>query len=234
MKNRPPSLSRRRCLACLLAVPLGACGDAHSLDAFGPALGAAAPLPTDLSIAWLPAPMARFATLLVEAGRRHGVDPETLAIVALVESGGWAAARSPSGARGLMQVMPATGRAIAAERGIDDHATKKLLEPAYNVDFGSWYLGQQLMRFGTGDAVESVERAAAAYNGGPGRLRRHLDDGASLSDETLRYRGWVGQMWQERRGHRSKTFETWREAGGWRLLAKAEREMANAAVGKGP
>ncbi len=177
-----------------------------------------------LDIAWLPPTVHRHAEHFIAAGRAHGVDPEMLAIVALVESGGWIRARSPSGARGLMQVMPATANVIARDRGLSDHDHDRLFEAPYNVDFGAWYLAAQLARFGTADGDESVELAAAAYNGGPGRLARHLDGQAELSDQTRRYKHWVRAMWTERRRDRSETFEAWRRAGGDRLLAKARDE----------
>ncbi|HHH27568.1 MAG TPA: lytic transglycosylase domain-containing protein [Polyangiaceae bacterium] len=193
--------------------------------ATSPAPPRSAPRATRVAIAWLPAPVARFSSAFEAAGRRHGVDAELLAIIALVESGGWSAAQSPSGARGLMQIMPSTGRIIADERVIDRPTKTGLLVPETSVDFGAWYLARQLERFGTGDLDASVELAAAAYNGGPTHLSRHLDDGATLAAQTARYRRWVGGMWHERRQARSETFRAWLEAGGERLLARGEAEM---------
>jgi soluble lytic murein transglycosylase-like protein len=170
--------------------------------------------------------VARFSALFERAGRDHGVDPELLAIVSLVESGGWSGARSPSGARGLMQIMPTTGRIIAQERSLEDPATGALLRPSTNVDFGAWYLARQLERFGGGDADASVELAAAAYNGGPTHLTDHLTKGTPLAAQTARYRAWVGGMWRERRQPHSATLAAWLEAGGDRLLARGQAEMA--------
>lgn len=178
-----------------------------------------------MRIAWLPEPVGRFSPIFERAGHVHGVDPELLAIVALVESGGWSRARSPSGARGLMQIMPATGRIIAGERSLEAPEPAGLIETAVNVDFGAWYLARQLERFGSGEPDESVELAAAAYNGGPTHLTRHLSDGAPLAAQTARYRRWVGGMWRERRAARSATFRAWLDAGGGRLLARGQAEM---------
>ncbi len=179
-----------------------------------------------LRIPWLPAPLQRFANHFQKAAVRHGVDPEMLAIVSLVESGGFTEAVSSAGAVGLMQIMPATGRDIAARRGIADHHTDKLRDPAYNIDFGAWYLARQLETFGTDDEVQSVGRAAAAYNGGPGRLRRHLDTRAQLPASTERYRRWVRKMWLERRRPNSGAYDSWLAAGGHRLLAQAAEQMS--------
>jgi len=184
-----------------------------------------APIRLSVDIAWLPPSVAQHEALLVEAGSHHQIDPELLAIVTLVESGGYPGARSPSGARGLMQIMPATGRAIAGERSLDDYQHDALYGPNYNIDFGAWYLAKQLRDFATGDAGDSVERAAAAYNGGPGRLRRHLEGDGGLSDETRRYRSWVRRMWEQRRTRRSTAYQQWYDAGGERLVARAMDAM---------
>ena len=184
-----------------------------------------------VDIAWLPDTVERHRQLFVRYGRLHRVDPAILAIITLVESGGWVRAQSPSGARGLMQVMPATGKIIASERGLPGHRRDKLFEPDYGVDLGAWYLAQQLASFGTGEREGSVALAAAAYNGGPGRLRRHLDSGVALSDQTERYVHWVRSMWRERHQPESPTYAEWYEAGGYRLVERARAEMRAAREG---
>ena len=98
-----------------------------------------------------------FAAELNAAAQRHGVDPRLLAAVARAESGYDPSARSPAGAQGLMQIMPAT----AAELGVDP------FDPAQAADGAARYLAQQLSSFG------STELALAAYNAGPGNVRRY-------------------------------------------------------------
>jgi soluble lytic murein transglycosylase len=152
------------------------------------------------------------------------VDPELLAIVALVESGGDPSAGSSAGARGLMQVMPATASEIARERGIRDFDADRLTDPGLSIDFGAYYLAQMLRRFGRPsdpDWLESVTLAASAYNGGPNLVSRWVDGLASLPEETQRYRNWVGGMWAERREAQSPTYEAWLAAGGRRLVDPA-------------
>lgn len=180
-------------------------------------------VPTAISIAWLPDPVRRWEPLFLEAGAAHRVDPELLAIIALVESGGNAAIYSPAGATGLMQVMPGTGADIARIRGLAGFTADALLVPETNVDFGAWYLAQQLKAFGKADDpdwTESVMLAAAAYNGGPGRVATYLR-GGSLPAESARYREYVGGMWRERGDAASPTFERWMAAGGDHLVARA-------------
>jgi len=177
------------------------------------------------SIRWLPPSVSRFARLIDEASFRHGVDANLIAIVVLVESGGDPMATSPAGAMGLMQIMPATGRDIAARRGITTHADVRLFDPAYNIDLGAWYLARQIERFWTGHPDSTVDRAAAAYNGGPRRLAEHLDQGAPLPLETRQYQGWVGGMWRERFLPASNAYGAWWNAGGERLVTTANRSV---------
>lgn len=219
----------------LISCALAACGQTDTVTNAPKAVASAAPsapkaIPSapKITIRWLPATVARLAPKIEAAADTHGVDANLLAIITIVESGGWTKAKSPSGAMGLMQVMPATANHIASERGISDHERDKLNEPSYNLDFGAWYIGRQLQVFATADLDDSVDRAAAAYNGGPGSLTRHLDDGAALSDETTRYRAWVTGMWKERHADTSATLGRWIQAGGHRLLSRAEAEMPNA------
>jgi beta-lactamase regulating signal transducer with metallopeptidase domain len=152
---------------------------------------------TDVST-WLPATVTRWMPTFVDAGARHGVDPNLLAIVTMLESRGDPDAKSPTGAVGLMQIMPATGTRIAAERGLAEVDVDTLRDPKVNVDFGAWYLAAQLKTFGTpNDPERSVELAAAAYNGGPACVRAYLEQGTPLPEETAGYKDRVLAMWKE-------------------------------------
>jgi soluble lytic murein transglycosylase len=73
-------------------------------------------------------------------------------------------ARSPAGARGLMQIMPSTGRLIARQQRRRGYRTYQLLDPKTNIDMGTFYLRDMLNRFNDNYAM-----ATAAYNAGPGR-----------------------------------------------------------------
>jgi soluble lytic murein transglycosylase-like protein len=164
-----------------------------------------------LSVPWLPAELLQHEAALTEAAQRHGVDPDLVAIVTLVESLGDPEAQSPGGAQGLMQLMPSTAASIAAERQLVGHTLKRLLEPAYNLDLGAWYLARQLATFGAGASGErSVELAAVAYNAGPRMARAYLEGSATLWPETARYRDLVVGMWNERAQPESPTYAAWR------------------------
>lgn len=72
-------------------------------------------------------------------------------------------ARSGVGARGMMQLMPATASLVARKLG-EAHSVDRLSEASYNMRLGSVYLGQMVNSFSG-----SYIMAAAAYNAGPGR-----------------------------------------------------------------
>ena len=72
-------------------------------------------------------------------------------------------ARSSPGARGMMQLMPATAALVARQLG-ESHSTDRLSDPVYNMRLGSTYLGSMVDTFSG-----SYVMAAAAYNAGPGR-----------------------------------------------------------------
>ncbi len=82
------------------------------------------------------------------------------------ESGFDPAAKSRSGARGLMQIMPATGKEVARRLGMS-FTTQRLFEPEYSLRLGTTYFRQMLGIFDN-----RVELALAGYNGGPGRIGR--------------------------------------------------------------
>jgi hypothetical protein len=183
---------------------------------------ASLPLPV-----WLPPSVRRWDAPINTAAQRHGIDPALLAIILLVESGGWSQAESPAGAFGLAQLMPATAAEISAAAG-HGGSPDAWRDPMVNIDLGAAYLAAQSRAFAAdarGDARERIRLTAAAYNGGPGTLRRSLDGwGADLPTETKRYQRWVVGMWDERMAAHSAHFDEWRAAGGERLLSAADAE----------
>ncbi len=162
-----------------------------------------------IAIRWMPESVAAHEAAIVGAANRHDLNPDLVAIVVLLESRGNPKAKSPTGARGLMQLMPKTAETIASQRGLADHAEEQLDEPAYNLDLGAWYLGQQLERFGklVETEAEAVAWAAAAYNGGPGAAAAALRGEAELSDETTRYQAMTRTLWAERRAATSSVVQ---------------------------
>ena len=130
----------------------------------------------------------QFAGIVDSAARRHGVDPDLVHAVIAVESGYRASAQSPAGAQGLMQLMPSTQRDL----GVSD-----AFDPRENVDAGVAYLRRLTDEFGT-------VLALAAYNAGPGAVRRH--NGIPPYEQTHAYvRAVLDQAAEEDVGSRDRT-----------------------------
>ncbi|SPF79900.1 lytic transglycosylase domain-containing protein [Pseudoprimorskyibacter insulae] len=78
---------------------------------------------------------------------------------------------SGAGARGLMQLMPGTAQEVSGKLGLDYSQGKLLSDPMYNATLGSAYLAELAERY-QGNAV----LIAAAYNAGPSRPDRWMED----------------------------------------------------------
>ncbi|MEM9870376.1 MAG: lytic transglycosylase domain-containing protein [Pseudomonadota bacterium] len=98
--------------------------------------------------------------------------PEMSLAIARRESEFDPGVQSGAGARGLMQIMPATGREVA--RNLDraaEHSTERLIsDPVYNAELGSAYLSTL-----AGQYRGNVVLMSVAYNAGPGRANRWID-----------------------------------------------------------
>lgn len=84
-------------------------------------------------------------------------------------------ARSHAGARGLMQLMPATAKRTAQKHKIPYRKLHQLNQPSLNIALGTAYLGEMYNRFGNNRAF-----ATAAYNAGPHRVKKWLKDRGHL------------------------------------------------------
>lgn len=98
-----------------------------------------------------------YLSMAKAAARRHGVPADLFLRLVQQESGWNAKARSNKGAYGLAQLMPATARSLGVDRE----------DPAQNLEGGAKYLKQQYLTFG------SWRLALAAYNAGPGAVKKH-------------------------------------------------------------
>jgi soluble lytic murein transglycosylase len=76
---------------------------------------------------------------------------------------------SPAGARGLMQLMPATAQEVSGQLGVGYDLGRLTADPMYNARLGTAYLARMLRAYDG-----SYVLAAAAYNAGPGRVREWL------------------------------------------------------------
>jgi soluble lytic murein transglycosylase-like protein len=113
-------------------------------------------LPFAKSIREAPAVPEQYRALVEAAAKKHGVDARLVGALIQVESAYHSKAISPKGAKGLMQLMPSTGRQYGA---LD------LLDPKINVDTGVRHLKMLLSRY-------DLPLALAAYNAGEGAVDR--------------------------------------------------------------
>lgn len=111
------------------------------------------------------------SALLHQAGAQHHLDPDLLASVVHAESDGQTHAVSRTGARGLMQLMPATAKDLGVR---DSFAAEQ------NIAGGTAYLDALLMYY-----HENIALALAAYNAGPAAVDRY--HGIPPYAETRRY-----------------------------------------------
>ena len=96
---------------------------------------------------------ADLGEMLASAGKEHNIDADLLASIVKAESGGQTRAVSRTGAKGLMQLMPGTARAM----GVADS-----FEPQQNIAGGTQYLDALLTHY-----HDNIALAVAAYNAGP-------------------------------------------------------------------
>ncbi|GAA0604748.1 lytic transglycosylase domain-containing protein [Craurococcus roseus] len=119
-----------------------------------------------------PRDFARYPLPRLQPQGGFRVDPALLYAIALQESRFDAEAVSPAGARGMMQIMPATASHITGDPSWrEPAAAKRLNDPRLSLDLGQRYV-HHLARL---DAVEgNLIRVLAAYNAGPGNLQKWL------------------------------------------------------------
>ncbi len=128
-----------------------------------------------------------YADKILENSAQNNLNPVILYGLIRRESAFNEKAHSPTGARGLMQIMPRTGRDIARHLNERWHGSNSLYNPVTNLKYGSYYYQKLLDRFDGHYAI-----ALAAYNAGPERVKRWLPQAGSIPAdiwiETIPYR----------------------------------------------
>lgn len=131
-------------------------------------------------------PLHHDASIRREAAR-NGLDPAWVAAEIRAESVFDPNARSSADARGLMQVIPATGAAIAAKIGLPWRGADTLYDADTNIAIGTAYLRQLMDRYG-GKPYQVI----AGYNAGPTPLNRWVSQRPAMDPdfwiETISYR----------------------------------------------
>ena len=152
-----------------------------------------------------------FESIVMRYASMRDLPPALIYGIIKAESAFMEDARSPAGALGLMQVMPATGRETARRIGFRFRSSRQLLEAQHNITLGSAYLQQMLRRF-----EGNIAMAAAGYNAGPHRVQAWRPDEDCLDAEL-----WIEQIpfTETRRYARRALF----------LLAMSECRMAGRA-----
>lgn len=154
--------------------------------------------------------------------RKHDLDMAWVYALIRAESAFWEDARSPAGALGLMQVMPATGRDTARRIGLNNFSTSQLLEPEYNIPIGSYYLKKMYDEF-RGNMI----LATAAYNAGPSRVKSWLPKAGCIEPDV-----WIENIpFYETRGYVKRVLSyasiyDWRLENGHRPLSQRMASVA--------
>jgi soluble lytic murein transglycosylase-like protein len=112
----------------------------------------------------------QYQSIISEASQKYGVPESLIKGIITAESAGKSTAQSSVGAKGLMQLMDGTAKALGVTNSYD---------PKQNIMAGTQYVKQQLDKFG------SVDLAIAAYNAGPGNVSKY--DGIPPFKETQSY-----------------------------------------------
>lgn len=140
------------------------------------------------SVARIPGAPVRYAAQMEAAARDYDIDPDLLRAVMHVESRGNPGAVSHKGARGLMQIMPATAKRFGVR---DPHV--ELGDPMINIRTGAAYLKTLQGHFGN-----DLELVLAAYNAGEGAVMKYgrkippyRETQGYVTSVLERYRGFV-------------------------------------------
>ena len=153
-------------------------------DYFSPPVAAVPPSGPRMSVRIPSGPKhsapGKYARLVEQAAITHRLDPALVAAVIRVESNWQPRAVSPKGARGLMQLMPATARRLGVRKSFD---------PVQNVGGGALYLSRLAERFGE----HEVEKVLAAYNAGEAAVESYK--GVPPYRETREYVRKVMALW---------------------------------------
>jgi soluble lytic murein transglycosylase len=163
--TRPAAVRHRRIVALLVVAGLLVVG-----------IGSLLPRVDD-AVQEVRLPLRHDDIIRQQAGDKD-LDPALIAAVIYAESR-FRDQTSPAGARGLMQVTPATAQEIAQRSGGTEFEQGDLADPQINISYGSWYLRWLLGRYG-----DNTRLAVAAYNAGTGNVDRWIveDPGMEIDE----------------------------------------------------
>ena len=125
----------------------------------------------------------RVSEVILEESRKRDIDPILVLAVIEVESRFQYTAVSPMGARGIMQIMPDTGKFLTETRGHEigvrpaSFRPESLDDPLLSIRLGVYYLHDLKKQF------QNLSHALIAYNCGPAEIHNRLENNLELSDE---------------------------------------------------
>lgn len=128
----------------------------------------------DFQIGFTDREKEQLAAVIFEESNKYTYDPLLIMAVILTESTFKKGQVSPVGARGIMQVMPATGRDLAMRSGMGWENSDQLFDPVINIQLGTLHLFEQIIKF------KDVKKGIIAYNLGETRLRGKLRNNKPL------------------------------------------------------
>jgi soluble lytic murein transglycosylase len=183
-----PRSRRRRWLAIAAAAALGA----------GAAIGISR-IDFEEAIREVTLPL-RHDDIIRQQAAEKNLDPALIAATIYAESRFRERAQSEAGARGLMQVTPATALEIATKSEGTEFVVDDLFDPDINIRYGTFHLRELLDRYGGNEVA-----ALAAYNAGPS----HVDEwgGSSLELDGIGFpdtRDYVEEVLDKRQEYRDK------------------------------
>jgi soluble lytic murein transglycosylase len=111
---------------------------------------------------------------IYQESQKYDTDPFLLTALIVTESSFNNWAKSRQGALGLMQIRPRTGHAMATEVNLPWEGKPTLFKPESNIALGTYYLNKLQNRF------NDVKLALEAYNHGPTKLERYIQEGKQL------------------------------------------------------
>jgi soluble lytic murein transglycosylase-like protein len=145
----------------------------------------------------------KVSTAILDECAKRNLDPMLVLAVIKIESNFRNRVESPMGARGIMQIMPETGRFLSEEllrvdglsygTFIADH----LYDPIFNIKLGVYYLDGLKRQF------RNLQLALLAYNLGPSEIQNRLDNNLYVSDA---YAASVLNVYREFKSERERLF----------------------------
>lgn len=124
--------------------------------------------------------VAQLTRVVYSESKKYGYDPLLILALILTESSLRKGQVSTMGAQGLMQVKPSVGYALSQRRGINWKGELSLFEPAFNIQLGTLYLFELILKF------KDVKKAIIAYNLGENALKLRLRHGQNPPTYFLR------------------------------------------------